>query len=500
MAAVQLTPAADRPYVGGSTNNSELNLIFGYNGFGRLSGNETGSVGRARRRAGNMWGPTGWDRLFLTSIGGQISWLIPGALIGLVAVLWLTRRAPRTDRTRAGFLLFGGWLLLTGAVFSFAQGIIHPYYTVALAPAVGALVGMGASTLWRRRRAALPPAGPGRGHPGQHRLGLRHPRLEPHLVSGTALGRSWPSGVVAALGIALVPRARGVLAAGHRRPRHRLGHRRPGRLLARHGVHPPQRSHPLGRARPSTSGGGFGGGLRRSRSDSRGFARNGITLPKGFTLPNGANCPTASPSRRASSGTASPGSGRIRCGGGGGAAARWRIRRRTAAPGGPDLPAVPAGRRCRRWSGRRRRWRCRRTAQRLDAGQAAGAVAQRRRLPVLVGGRHHRIELGVRLPAGHRRPGHGHRRLQRHRPDAHPGPVREVRGRGEDPLLHRRWRRLGGGWVRRWIRRLGDVAASQIESWVSTHYHGPTVDGVTVYDLTAPVTGSAGATGTATGT
>ena len=41
----QLTPAADRPYVGGSTNNSELNLIFGYNGFGRLTGNETGSVG-----------------------------------------------------------------------------------------------------------------------------------------------------------------------------------------------------------------------------------------------------------------------------------------------------------------------------------------------------------------------------------------------------------------------------------------------------------------------
>ena len=58
VAAVQLTPAADRPYVGGSTNNSELNLIFGYNGFGRLTGNETGSVG-GRGAAGSIWGPTG---------------------------------------------------------------------------------------------------------------------------------------------------------------------------------------------------------------------------------------------------------------------------------------------------------------------------------------------------------------------------------------------------------------------------------------------------------
>ncbi len=63
----------------------------------------------------------------------------------------LTLRAPRRDRTRAAFLLWGGWLLVTMAVFSFAQGIIHPYYTVALAPAIGALVGMGAVELWRRR-------------------------------------------------------------------------------------------------------------------------------------------------------------------------------------------------------------------------------------------------------------------------------------------------------------------------------------------------------------
>jgi hypothetical protein len=73
----------------------------------------------------------------------------------LVAGLWLTRRAPRTNQARAGFALWGGWLVVTGAVFSFMQGIFHPYYAVALAPAVAALVGMGAAGLWEVRRSPL---------------------------------------------------------------------------------------------------------------------------------------------------------------------------------------------------------------------------------------------------------------------------------------------------------------------------------------------------------
>ena len=94
---------------------------------------------------------TGWNRLFNPQFGGQISWLIPGAVILLGASLLLTWRHPRTDMVRSAFLIWGGGLLLTGAVFSFAQGIIHPYYTVALAPAIGALVGMGSVYLWQRR-------------------------------------------------------------------------------------------------------------------------------------------------------------------------------------------------------------------------------------------------------------------------------------------------------------------------------------------------------------
>ncbi|MBX6391791.1 MAG: glycosyltransferase family 39 protein, partial [Frankia sp.] len=147
IAVVELVPESARPYIGGSQNNSILELTFGYNGFGRLTGDETGSVGGGRNMGGN-----GWDRLFNAEIGGQVAWLLPAALALLVAGLWLTLRAPRTDRVRAALLLWGGWLLVTGAVFSLMRGIFHPYYTVALAPAIGALVGMGALLLWERRQ------------------------------------------------------------------------------------------------------------------------------------------------------------------------------------------------------------------------------------------------------------------------------------------------------------------------------------------------------------
>ncbi|MEV5634036.1 ArnT family glycosyltransferase [Micromonospora tulbaghiae] len=158
VAIVELVPASARPYIGGSQNNSILELTLGYNGLGRITGDEVGSVGGGGGRPGGggggpFSGQTGLLRMFDTEVGGQISWLLPAALILLVAGLWLAGRAPRTDRTRAGLLLWGGWLLVTGLIFSFMSGIFHAYYTVALAPAVGALVGIGVTLLWRARSA-----------------------------------------------------------------------------------------------------------------------------------------------------------------------------------------------------------------------------------------------------------------------------------------------------------------------------------------------------------
>ncbi|NBH10145.1 glycosyltransferase family 39 protein [Amycolatopsis sp. SID8362] len=145
---VALWPAADRPFIGGSQTNSLWELVFGYNGFGRITGDEVGSVGGG---AGRGWGSTGLTRLFGTEMAGGIAWLLPAALLALFAGLWFTRRAPRTDRSRAALIVWGGWLLVTALVFSYMGGIIHPYYTVALAPPIAALVGTAAVQLWRLR-------------------------------------------------------------------------------------------------------------------------------------------------------------------------------------------------------------------------------------------------------------------------------------------------------------------------------------------------------------
>jgi 4-amino-4-deoxy-L-arabinose transferase-like glycosyltransferase len=148
---VTLWPASDRPYIGGSSNDSILQLVFGYNGLGRIFGG-SGNAGTAGGVSGSSFGgATGLSRLFSSEMGNEISWLLPAALVGFVALLWFTRRAPRTDRLRAAALLWGGWLLVTGLVFSYMQGTIHPYYTVALAPAIAALAALAGHAAWERR-------------------------------------------------------------------------------------------------------------------------------------------------------------------------------------------------------------------------------------------------------------------------------------------------------------------------------------------------------------
>nr|WP_212613045.1 glycosyltransferase family 39 protein [Pseudonocardia hierapolitana] len=149
--AVDLWPADARPYIGGSQTNSVLELVLGYNGLGRLTGDEVGSVAPGQMGGGGSWGPTGLTRLFTGSYAGDASWLLPAALVLLGALLWWTRRELRTDRLRAATLTWGGWLVVTTGVFSLMAGIFHSYYQVVLAPAIGALVGIGAVELWRRR-------------------------------------------------------------------------------------------------------------------------------------------------------------------------------------------------------------------------------------------------------------------------------------------------------------------------------------------------------------
>jgi 4-amino-4-deoxy-L-arabinose transferase-like glycosyltransferase len=213
IAFVENTPASHRPYVGGSTDNTELNLTFGYNGFGRVEG-QVGGPGqifirlgavapfparvrtslRAKRTAapkstpnpilpdGHFTNPTPFGgaigplRLFHYGLGGQDGWMLPFALLGLVAlalsILWPPRgetpapaarteeggassngrgdrartwwqRVRRDERT-AGLFVLGGWLFTEAFLLSFSKGIVHPYYVSALCPGAAAMVGAGA--------------------------------------------------------------------------------------------------------------------------------------------------------------------------------------------------------------------------------------------------------------------------------------------------------------------------------------------------------------------
>jgi 4-amino-4-deoxy-L-arabinose transferase-like glycosyltransferase len=132
----------DKPFIGGSQDDGVWDLILGYNGVGRIFGEEGPSGG------GGFGGAPGLWRMLNEQVGGQVAWLLPLALIGLAAGLWLTRGESRTGRRRAGWVLFGVWALVHVGVFSSAQGIFHPYYVSALAPAVAALGGAGIVALW----------------------------------------------------------------------------------------------------------------------------------------------------------------------------------------------------------------------------------------------------------------------------------------------------------------------------------------------------------------
>ncbi|ODR26909.1 glycosyltransferase family 39 protein [Mycolicibacterium porcinum] len=163
VALTLLWPASSRPYLAGSTDNNFMNLVLGYNGFGRVLGhnqygthNDADPAASAGRHHGG-WGDQahGLPRLFTGEFGFEIGWLLPAGLLAVVLVLISRRGRPRTDLVRAGAILFGSWLLIDGVVLSFMKSMVHPYYCLSLAPALAAMFAIGIAEMWRRREDRL---------------------------------------------------------------------------------------------------------------------------------------------------------------------------------------------------------------------------------------------------------------------------------------------------------------------------------------------------------
>ncbi|MEU6478589.1 glycosyltransferase family 39 protein [Streptomyces sp. NPDC047017] len=189
--AVTLTPARDRPYVDGTTNNSAFSMVVGYNFLNRfsslgVSAAATGSVsatqgggrtgghgtarhtaeaagGGAREQAGRTTGgggggvrtggQEGWSKMFGTSLASQTGWLYPIAAVAAGCGLLWRRGRPRTDPVRAGYLLWGTWLATYFLVFSAGSVGGHTYYMGVIAVPLAALTGGGTVLLWRAHRA-----------------------------------------------------------------------------------------------------------------------------------------------------------------------------------------------------------------------------------------------------------------------------------------------------------------------------------------------------------
>ena len=249
---VALTPAADRPYIDGTTNNNPFSMVFGYNaltrfGFLNISPSSVGSVtsqfaatshtttratgatsthsgtgtyGHAALTAGSGSGSTvsaaaaayrggtggggggGMNSqaslmsMFERTAASQVGWFYALALVSIVAVLWLRRREPRTDAIRAGFIMWSIWLVIYG--LSYSEGEIHTYYVVTLGPALAAVCGAGVVELWRAfrtggRRAWLLPLAV-----------AANDIWAIYLVDGYPTYRGWLIPVLAVLGIVAV--------------------------------------------------------------------------------------------------------------------------------------------------------------------------------------------------------------------------------------------------------------------------------------------------------
>jgi len=163
---VALIPGHDRPFVDGTTDNSPFVQVFVYNGWARvgvhLGVGETSLTEQPFERVaideGTFFGTrrigASFNRLLVGPLGRDDAWLLPVSALSGIALLMERRKRPPGDLIRAGVILWGGWLVILWAFFSFGE-YVNSYYTAALTPAVAALGAMGLGACWRHRTASV---------------------------------------------------------------------------------------------------------------------------------------------------------------------------------------------------------------------------------------------------------------------------------------------------------------------------------------------------------
>ncbi|HEY0813764.1 MAG TPA: glycosyltransferase family 39 protein [Pseudonocardia sp.] len=448
--AVALWPAATRPYIGGSTDNSAIQLALGYNGLGRIFGqNRGGGAGFAGAAggaapAGFAGGPggapggspfgggAGLGRLFATDVGGQIAWLLPAALVLLVIGLVLTARFARTDRLRASLLLWGGWTVVSALVFSLMKGTFHQYYTVALAPGIAALIGIGGAQLWQLRdRFAA--------RVGMAALVLLTAGWAWVLLARTPEFAPWVRWAVVALGVVgaallLVPRRTGLIAAVALTATLVSGLLGPAAYAVQ--TVATTKSGGIVLAGPSTGGrGGFGDGRGARDRGAAGAGRNqrnGAATPGAPAAPGGAA--TADP------GANGPGAGGVGGSGAGGSSAG-------GFGGGPGVSQPTEAALVSLLQSAGTKW-------------SAATVASLAAAPLA-------LDSGTDVMA-----------------------IGGFTGSDPAPTLAQFQSYVSAGQVHYFISGGGGFGGgSSISTWVQQHFTATTVGGHTVYDLTKPING-----------
>ncbi|MFF1718381.1 ArnT family glycosyltransferase [Streptomyces sviceus] len=215
------TPAASRPYLDGTSDNDPFALVFGYNGLSRFSSDSTAFGAVAGTAASRTTGNTGWDMLINHTVGPQIAWFLPLAVLAVVLGMVWRAGQPRTDLPRAGFVLWGGWLAVHTLVFSVSNGN-HAYYTAVIAPALAALAGGGLALFRSEYEAKHGPKPTANDEPEHDARGRRHLAL-PVAIALTAvwaLVLDWPTRFVSwLLPVAVMLALCGVVGLCSRGPR-----------------------------------------------------------------------------------------------------------------------------------------------------------------------------------------------------------------------------------------------------------------------------------------